>query len=71
MDRSPHLDQPPPRPKGLRVRLVGGVMDGRTHVITNPDDIVQIIVPVRDEGGYGQQVYRRVMDKEGLRYVND
>lgn len=65
-------DQPPAEApaKGLRVRLVGGVADGRTHVIRNPDDVRYIIVPVMsDEQGWAQLRYERVMDKQGLRYI--
>lgn len=71
MDQPPTspLDQPRLRPQGLRVRLVGGVMDGRTHVISNPDDVRYIVVPLPTDGGFRQLRYERVMDKQGLRYV--
>jgi hypothetical protein len=56
--------------QGLRVRLVGGPADGRTHVIPNADDIRYIAVPtIGDEQGWAQLRYVRVMDKQGLRYV--
>lgn len=70
-----HVNDLPPASapvKGLRVRLVGGPMDGHTTVISNPDDVRYIAVPViGDEGGFAQLRYQRVMDKQGLRYVCD
>lgn len=69
-----HVNDLPPASapaKGLRVRLVGGPMDGHTHVIPNADDVLRIEVPIVTEDGFGRQVYRRVMDIQGLRYVYD
>jgi hypothetical protein len=58
-----------PEVRGLRVRLVGGIADGHTHIITNPDDVKYIVVPALGYGGFRQLRYVRVMDKQGLRYV--